>query len=318
VAYVSASIGITLYPDDATRIEDLFKNADQAMYAAKNQGRNRYSYFTPHMQHAAQLRMQIATDLRGALANEEFTLYYQPIVDLTSGEVRKAEALIRWQHPKHGIISPAAFIPIAEETRAIVEIGNWVLRMATHQVARWRKLFHPDFQVSVNKSPVQFLNDTNPGWLDQLKELDLPQHSIVMEITEGLLLKVDPIVAEKFDRFRAAGIEVALDDFGTGYSSLSYIKKFDIDFLKIDQSFVRNLSPGSSDMALCEAIIVMAHKLGIRVIAEGIETEEQRALLAAAGCDFGQGYYFSRPLPAAELEAVLAQSNAPLSATDTQ
>lgn len=306
VAYVSASIGITLYPDDARRIEDLFKNADQAMYAAKNQGRNRYSYFTPHMQHAAQLRMQIATDLRGALANEEFTLYYQPIVDLTSGEVRKAEALIRWQHPKHGIISPAAFIPIAEETRAIVEIGNWVLRMATHQVARWRRLFHPDFQVSVNKSPVQFLNDTNPGWLDQLAELDLPQHSIVMEITEGLLLRVDPLVEEKFARFREAGIEVALDDFGTGYSSLSYIKKFDIDFLKIDQAFVRNLSPGSSDLALCEAIVVMAHKLGIRVIAEGIETAMQRDLLAAAGCDYGQGYLFSPPLPAAQFEALPA------------
>ncbi|MCX7173596.1 MAG: EAL domain-containing protein [Proteobacteria bacterium] len=306
-AYVSVSIGITLYPEDATGIEPLLKNADQAMYAAKSQGRNRYSYFTPSMQEAAQTRMRLAVDLRGALVDDQFMVYYQPIVELATGSIHKAEALIRWRHPQRGLVSPTEFIPIAEDTGLIVDIGDWVFREAARQALQWRASHHPEFQISVNKSPVQFQSgrSSQAAWFDHLQALDLPGQSIVVEITEGLLLDANAAIFDQLLAYRDEGIQVSLDDFGTGYSSLSYLKKFDIDYLKIDQSFVRNLTPASDDMALCEAIIVMAHKLSIKVIAEGVETEQQRDLLAAAGCDYGQGYLFSRPLPAAQIEALL-------------
>ena len=307
IAYVSVSIGITLYPEDATSIEALLKNADQAMYAAKNKGRNRYSYFTPTMQLAAQTRMQITNDLREALVSNQFWIAFQPIVELGNGNICKAEALIRWQHPQHGLISPAEFIPIAEDTRLIVDIGEWVFREVTKQVSIWRKSYHPEFQISINKSPVQFRDENSAyiTWPDQLQQLGLPGQSIVVEITEGMLMDASDAINNKLLAFRDAGIQVSLDDFGTGYSSLSYLKKFDIDYLKIDQSFTRNLTPDSEDMALCEAIIVMAHKLDMKVIAEGVETLEQRDLLIAAGCDYGQGYFFSRPIPASEFGALL-------------
>jgi diguanylate cyclase (GGDEF)-like protein/PAS domain S-box-containing protein len=306
-AYVSASIGITLYPEDAKTIDELLKNADQAMYLAKNTGRNRFSYFTPSMQEAAQMRMRIATDLHGALDDNQFRVYYQPIVELATGTIDKAEALIRWQHPQRGLVSPAEFIPIAEDTGMIVEIGNWVFQEAARQAKSWRKQYRTNFQVSVNKSPVQFRNEmvTHTSWYEFLKQLGLSGRSIVVEITEGLLMDAGSTVTDKLLEFRDAGMQVALDDFGTGYSSLSYLKKFHIDYLKIDQSFTRNLAFGSEDMALCEAIIVMAHKLGLKVIAEGVETEEQRDLLAGAGCDYGQGYLFSMPLPAREFAKLL-------------
>jgi diguanylate cyclase (GGDEF)-like protein/PAS domain S-box-containing protein len=307
IIYVSASIGLTLYPDDASTLEELVKNADQAMYAAKHQGRNCYSYFTSSMQEAAQARMRLVADLRVAIAEKQFQLYYQPIVDLATGAIHKAEALIRWHHPNRGFIPPAEFIPLAEEIGMIVEIGDWVFHEAIHQLARWRVSLDSAFQISINKSPVQFLREdsSNKVWADSLAEFGLPGHSIVIEITEGLLLETNAIVTEKLLAFRDAGVQVALDDFGTGYSSLSYLKKFDIDYIKIDRSFVSNLAPGSSDMALSEAIIVMAHKLGLKVIAEGVETAEQRDLLIAAGCDYGQGYLFSRPVPAEDVEKLL-------------
>ena len=310
VAHVSASIGITLYPNDATGIEDLLKDADQAMYAAKNAGRNRLSYFTPALQRTAQTRLRLLNDLRGALAGEQFRVYYQPIVELATGRIHKAEALIRWQHPERGMVSPAEFIPLAEETGLIIEIGNWVFKEAARQVKRWRTLHDAGFQISVNKSPVQFRNGgtTHEVWLDYFQEMELPGQSIAIEITEGLLLDAESSVTNKLLEFRDAGMQVAIDDFGTGYSSLSYLKKFDIDYLKIDQSFVRDLVTDPDDMALSEAIIVMAHKLGLKVIAEGVETEQQRDLLAAAGCDYAQGYLFSRPVPAAEFEVLLKGS----------
>jgi len=309
IIYVSASIGITLFPEDAIEIDALLKNADQAMYAAKNAGRNRFSYFTPSMQEAAQIRMHLTNDLRGALAGNQLMIYYQPIVDLSSGAIQKAEALIRWQHPTKGLISPAEFIPIAEDTGLIVDIGDWVFHQAAQQVAQWRAEYHAEFQISINKSPVQFHRNPDThhhvSWLNYLLQLGLSGQSIVVEITEGLLLDASDAVTEQLLSFRDANIQVSLDDFGTGYSSLSYLKKFDIDYLKIDQSFIRNLTADSDDMALCEAIIVMAHKLGIKVIAEGVETAEQRDLLVTANCDYGQGYLFSRPVPAQEFEKLL-------------
>lgn len=307
--FVSASIGITIFPLDATEVEDLFKNADQALYEAKGAGRNRFSFFTPALQEAAQTRVRLASDLRIGLSDQQFRVVYQPIVELATGAVHKAEALIRWQHPTRGMVSPAAFIPIAEASGLIVDIGEWVFQQAASQVVKWRAMFDPEFQISVNKSPVQFHHDGGDRlpWSEQLAALGLPGSCIVVEITEGLLLDTSAGVADHLLELGDAGIQVSLDDFGTGYSSMSYLQKFDIDFIKIDQSFVRHLIPASTDLALCKAIILMAHELGMKVIAEGVETEQQRDLLLAAGCDYGQGYWFARPMPAADFET-FAQS----------
>jgi EAL domain-containing protein (putative c-di-GMP-specific phosphodiesterase class I) len=307
-AYVSASIGITLSPTDAEHYEDLIRFADQAMYAAKNKGRNMYCFFTPAMQKKVETHMHIAHDLHHALANNQFTVYYQPIVDLArQDKVVKAEALIRWMHPTKGMIMPMDFISIAEETGVINDIGDWIFKQAAQQTQKWQQDYLTDFQVSVNKSPVQFhsQNGLHNHWTDYLRQLDMPHDSVVVEITEGLLLDDSHNVAKKLLHFKECGIQVAIDDFGTGYSALSYLKKFHIEFLKIDQSFTRNLTQGSSDLALCEAIIVMAHKLGIKVIAEGIETQQQRDFLAQAGCDYGQGYLFAKPMPGTEFERLL-------------
>ncbi|MFC6670303.1 putative bifunctional diguanylate cyclase/phosphodiesterase [Marinobacterium aestuariivivens] len=310
--YVSASIGITFYPDDAGDLNTLLKNADQAMYVAKEEGRNRFHYFTASMQEAAQARVELINDLRGALQKNEFRLLYQPIVDPGSGRVHKAEALIRWQHPERGQVSPLDFIPIAEETGLIVEIGNWVFREAAKQARVWRQCHSPDFQISINTSPLQLHAEgiCTGEWYDYLQALELPGAAIAIEITEGLLMENS--FATRLLEIQRLGIEVSLDDFGTGYSSMSYLKKFDIDYLKIDKSFVRNLRPGSSDHALCEAMIVMAHKLGLKVIAEGIETSAQLGLLSDTGCDYGQGYYFARPMTQTEFDDYLKKSTAPL------
>ena len=308
VAHVTASIGITLYPDDAREVSEMLKNGDHAMYAAKDKGRNCYQYFRPSMQHKAVHRAQIIKDLRAALPGQQFQLWYQPIVALASGRFEKAEALIRWIHPTRGVVSPAEFVALAEETRMILDIGDWVFRQAVRQCEAWREAFNPDFQVTINTSPVQYRSESFEvdDWVSYLRARGLPGGAIGVEITEGVLMDAIDKVTDRLLMFRDAGIQVSLDDFGTGYSSLSYLKKFDIDYLKIDRSFVHNLEADSDDMALCEAIIIMAHKLGLKVVAEGIETESQRDLLLAAGCDFGQGYLFSRPLPAAELDRLLA------------
>jgi diguanylate cyclase (GGDEF)-like protein/PAS domain S-box-containing protein len=304
VSYISASIGVTFYPQDADEVEVLVRNADQAMYAAKNQGRNCFSYFTPALQEAAQTRMRLANDLRSALTGNEFQLHYQPIVELATGSIHKAEALLRWHHPKLGLVNPSDFISIAEETRMIVDIGDWVFRTAIQQAKIWRSSYFTEFQISINTSPVQFRRDgkLHKTWLGFLQEMKLPGQSVAIEITEGLLMDACPAVKSKLLSLRESGIHTSLDDFGTGYSSLGYLKKFDIDYLKIDKSFVQSLAPNSNDLALCEAIIVMAHKLGIKVIAEGIETRQQHSLLALAGCDYGQGNLFSKPVPADEFE----------------
>ena len=306
--FVSASIGITMYPIDGTEVEDLFKSADQALYVAKGAGRNRFSFFTPALQEAALNRVRLANDMRAGLAEQQFWLAFQPIVELTTGATYKAEALLRWQHPTRGLINPATFIPIAEASGLIVDIGEWVFQQAASQVQAWRATLDPRFQISVNKSPVQFHHSgqVHKPWFEQLQARGLPGESIAVEITEGLLLDSSDIVATQLMQLQDAGMEVSLDDFGTGYSSLSYLQKYSIDFIKIDQSFVRHLIPASTDLALCKAIILMAHELGMKVIAEGVETAQQRDLLAAAGCDYGQGYLFARPMPAREFEAFLA------------
>ena len=308
--HISASIGIAIYPDDATETEDLLRCADQAMYESKRLGRNRYNYFKPSMQAASLRKAGIAGDLRRALLDNQFQVYYQPIVDLVNGDIKKAEALLRWQHPSRGLLSPNEFISIAEETGLIISIGEWVFREAAAQAAAWKTLKSGAIQISINKSPVQFheKNNSPTSWLNHLMSLDLKGDSVVVEITESMLLESDAFEKTKLLGFRDAGIQVALDDFGTGYSSLSYLKKFDIDYIKIDQSFISGLESGPSGSVLCEAIIVLAHKLGLKTIAEGIETEQQRVLLTEMGCDFGQGFLFSRPVPANEFVNLLGRA----------
>ncbi len=315
--FVSASIGITMYPQDATEVESLFKNADQALYAAKGAGRNRFSFFTPDLQQAAQLRLRLAGDLRTALSQGQFSVHYQPIVELASGAVHKAEALLRWQHPQRGMVSPAEFIPVAESTGMIVDIGEWVFQQAAQQVRKWRARHSPQFQISVNRSPVQFQSrsDPTPPWSMQLLAMGLPGDALAVEITEGLLLDASAHITDQLLDLSDFGVQVSLDDFGTGYSSLSYLQRYDIDYLKIDQSFVRHLIPDATDLALCKAIIVMAHALGMKVVAEGVETELQRDLLSAAGCDYAQGYLFARPMPPDEFDAYLSRQALPQAVT---
>lgn len=335
--YITASIGIVRYPADAQDVDSLLKNADQTKQATKNDGRNRYGYFTVSMEMAAQIRMQLASDMRGALAAQQFEVYYQPIVSLTSGTIVKAEALLRWHHPERGMVSPVEFIPIAEETGLINEIGDWVFREAAQTAKRWCK--RCKFlvnglctkssaveganaaclcQITVNKSPRQFYTgNTDKTWIDYLSENNISPSCVTIEITEGLLLDQNPEVMVKFKAFRNTGIQMALDDFGTGYSALSYLKKFDIDYLKIDRSFVRDIVNDPSDRAIAEAVIAMAHKLGMKVVAEGIETLEQRDLLAAAACDYGQGYLFAKPMPLAQFEKA-TQLIQPLPAPDSK
>ena len=309
-AYVSASIGITLYPEDTEEVEQLLMNADQAMYAAKKKGRNRFSYFTPSLREEAQQRLKLINDLRIALVGNQFEVYFHPIIDMKTGRIVKAEALLRWRHPQRGMAGEMDIIPIAEETGLIVEIGDWVFREAARWASRWQALAPGGLQVGVNMSPVQFQAEGEhiDQWLAYLQELGLSGTNIVIEITEGVLLHVDSAISDILLKFRDAGVQVSIDDFGTGYSALSYLKKFDIDYLKIDLSFVRDLETDPNDRALSEAIIMMAHKLGLKVIAEGVETEGQLKLLSAAGCDYAQGYLFSKPIPPEEFEVLLRQS----------
>ena len=307
IIYISASIGITLYPLDASNIDNMMKNADQAMYVAKAQGRNRFSYFTASLQEAAHKKLRLTNDLHAALTEHQFRVYFQPIIELKTNRLHKAEALLRWLHPVRGMISPLEFIPLAEETRLIIDIGTWVRKESMVWCRRWKELASDEFQISVNKSPVEFMDESNSveSFINDLQGLGLCGKNIAFEITEGMLLNSDSRINNKLMALRDAGIQISIDDFGTGYSSLSYLKKFDIDYLKIDHSFIGNLEPDSDDMALCEAIIVMAHKLGLKVIAEGVETEQQRDLLAHAGCDYAQGYLYAKAIPPEEFETYL-------------
>lgn len=306
LAYVSASLGIALYPSDAKDSEGLIKYADQAMYLSKQRGRGCFSYFTQSMQDEARSRMQILNSIRWALVEKQFELYYQPIVNLKTGEIVKAEALIRWNHPTKGVISPEDFISIAEDSGLIIDIGDWVYKEAAQQAKAWRTTYNKNLQITINKSPIQFRAAKNRDkWLQYLEDIGLSGEGIVIEITEGMLMDSTSNITHQLLQYRDAGIQVALDDFGTGYSALSYLNKFDIDYLKIDRSFTRNIKLGSNDMALSEAIIVMSHKLGLSIIAEGIETDEQRRLLMMAGCNYGQGFLFSKPIPATKFEQLL-------------
>ncbi|WP_229008575.1 EAL domain-containing protein [Methylophilus sp. Leaf408] len=305
--FVTASIGISQFPDDAVNAEEMIKHSDQAMYEAKSRGRNNVRYFSLAIRDALAQRTSLARDLRTAVENNELRDYYQPIICMRTGKIVKAETLMRWQHPTRGLISPTLFIPVAEETGEISRMGDWIFRQAAQNALRWQSLAGDEFAISVNKSPMQFIDPStiSDDWIQLLQTLGVDGKRIVVEITEGLLLDPDPIVEQRLLHFRDKGIQVAIDDFGTGYSSLSYLSKFDIDYLKIDQSFTSNLNEGNESYVLCEAIIVMAHKLGLKVIAEGVETAMQRDLLHDIHCDFAQGFFYSPPIPAEAFEQLL-------------
>ena len=294
---ISGSIGITRFPQDGGTPEDLVRNADQAMYVAKNKGRNRVSFFTPTIRRDALARLKLIDDLRQAIPKQQFTVYYQPIIDLSDGRIIKAEALLRWFHPEKGLVLPEDFIVLAEETGIINEIGNWVFTEATARAQEWSILLGYPFQVSVNTSAVQFMHRAPVvNWGAHLRTLRLAKHSMSVEITEGVLLNASAAITKKLSILQEAGIDLAIDHFGTGYSSMAYLKKFDVDCLKIDQSFVQNIPNDASNRIIAETVIVMAHKLGLKVVGEGVETVEQRDWLREAGCDYAQGYLFSEAI----------------------
>ncbi len=305
-AYVSASIGIALYPRDADLPENLMRNADQAMYRAKAEGRNQLSFFEPAMQEAAMNRLKLASALRQALPQNQFSLYFQPVIDLATGAIAKGEALLRWYRPGLGLAMPSDFIDIAEETGLIHEIGNWVFTEAANWSKRWGTMLGHSFQVSINKSPIQFQGHVHSmKWIEHLRKLGLPPQSISIEITEGVLLNLSEDVFDKLRELQKGGVEVSIDDFGTGYSSMSYLKRLDIDYLKIDRSFIAEMLHDATNHTITETIIVMAHKLGLKVIAEGVESAAQRDWLVQRECDFAQGFFFSPPLAAPDFERLL-------------
>lgn len=308
-AFLTASIGIAVYPHDASSAEELIRKADQAMYAAKNAGKNQFSYFTREMDQKAHWRLRLLQELRHAVHAGEIHVLYQPVIDLSTGQIIKAEALVRWNNSLLGAVNPAAFIPIAEEAGMIGVIGDYVFRTAADTAKRWSMTLGLPLQVSVNKSPLQFRSKEQEKWLSYLKKLQLSPDHIAIEITEGLLLDISDHVSSKLMEYKDAGIQVAIDDFGTGYSSMAYLQKFSIDYLKIDQSFVCDMASNPGNRSITESMIAMAHKLGLKVIAEGVETQDQMDILKAAGCDYGQGFLFSQPLPADEFESLLIQRN---------
>jgi diguanylate cyclase (GGDEF)-like protein/PAS domain S-box-containing protein len=303
--HITTSIGVSVYPDDGRDAETLIKNADTAMYQAKENGRQSYQFFKPDMNVRAVERQSIEENLRRALERDEFVLHYQPKINLRTGAITGAEALIRWIHPERGVVSPAQFIPIAEDSGLILPIGNWVLRVACEQAKAWVDAGLPVATMAVNVSAMELRNDRFlDGLFRILTDTGLDQTSLELELTESVLMKHAESAASILHTLRDRGVQVALDDFGTGYSSLSYLRKFPIDALKIDQSFVSQIS-AEGDTSIVTAVISMAQGLRLRVVAEGVETQEQLAFLQDHGCDEAQGYYFSRPVPADQFAELL-------------
>ncbi|NHZ64341.1 putative bifunctional diguanylate cyclase/phosphodiesterase [Massilia genomosp. 1] len=303
--HISASIGISVYPDHASSMHELLKYADSAMYYAKNSGKNAYRLFTHSMQEDARKRFTLDNNLRRALERKEFVLHYQPQIDLRSGAVCGAEALIRWIHPDLGLISPAEFIPVAEESGMIVAIGEWVLREACRELRVWHDEGHA-IRMSINLSGRQLGEDgLVASVLASVDDSGIDARWLELELTESMLMDASAGMIDKLHTLKRAGIALAIDDFGTGYSSMSYLKTFPVSALKIDRSFVRDLPHSTEDAAITRAIIALARSLKMETVAEGIETQEQGAFLRANGCDKAQGYYYGKPLAAAQIRELL-------------
>ncbi|MBI3779365.1 MAG: PAS domain S-box protein [Gammaproteobacteria bacterium] len=306
--FASPSIGITLYPFDDNNTESLLKNADTAMYHAKSLGRNNFQFYTAELNARAARQLELETGMRRALEREEFVLHYQPLVDIQTGGIVGMEALLRWQHPQYGLVPPMEFIPLAEETGLIVPIGEWVLRTACAQIKAWHAAGFPTLHVAVNLSSKQLQQKNFAEVVKHaLQETGLEPLYLDLELTESLLMQDMEAAEAVLKNLKAMGVMFSLDDFGTGYSSLSYLKRFPIDFLKIDRSFIKDIVHDRYGAGIVRAIIVMAHTLGIKVIAEGVETHEQLGFLREQGCNITQGYFCSKPLPVNDFTQLLRE-----------
>lgn len=304
--HITASIGITLYPTDTREIKKLLRCAETAMYQAKEQGRNTYEFYSSFIRSRAYERLNLESGLHKALKHQEFKLYYQPKIDLSCKRVTGMEALLRWYHRDFGWVSPTQFIPLAEETDLILTIGEWALRKACEQNRLWQDQGYPPLKVTVNVSGQQFKRtDMVKLVLDVLAESGLDPSCLQLELTESVLMKNISNTVVKLGELKKHGVSIAVDDFGTGYSSLAYLKRFRLDTLKIDQSFVRDIEQDTDNAAIVSAIITMAHTLGMDVVAEGVETWDQLEFLRQHCCDHIQGYYFSQPLPPEEFIELL-------------
>src|SRR5262249_18241357 len=298
-----ASIGVALAPRHGSDLHGLLKSADLAMYAAKAAGRRTHRFFEPSMETEVNQRRALEIDLRAAIAEGAFEIHYQPLVDLDSNAVTGCEALLRWRHPRRGMVSPAEFIPVAEETGLIEEIGDWVLRTACAEAANWPD----DVRVAVNVSPVQFRSQTlSLKVAAALADTGLDPRRLELEITEAVLIADDDAALVALNQLRELGVRIALDDFGTGYSSLSYLQRFPFDKIKIDRSFVKELTGSSGSSSIIKAVVSIAADRDMVTTAEGVETEEQRATVHALGCTQMQGYLFSPPRQALEVRAMMA------------
>jgi len=306
--YVTASIGIGLYPHDGADAQSLLKNSGAALYRAKQQGGNNYQFYTADMNERALKRLALENQLRWALERKEFRVYYQPQVRIDTGQIVGMEALVRWQHPEMGLVSPAEFIPLAEDTGLIAPIGEWVLRTACAQTKAWHECGFTSLHVSVNLSPRQFQQSDLLSMIErQLSETGLDPAFLELEVTESSVMKNAEAAISTLRELKAMGIKISIDDFGSGYSSLSYLKHLPIDVLKIDQSFVRDMTSDPKDAAIVMAIIQLAHSLRLKVNAEGVETEEQLRFLHLLRCDEMQGFLFCRPLPVDAFEQLLIE-----------
>ncbi|MBB6689830.1 EAL domain-containing protein [Cohnella xylanilytica] len=305
--HITASIGIAVYPEDGEGLVGLMKNADTALYASKENGKNMYTFYARDMNDHLSETMLLEIELRKALERNEFYLLYQPQIDISTGRVVGVEALLRWNHGKKGLIPPSDFIPLAEETGVIVQIGEWVLRTACLQGKRWREEGLPPLRIAVNLSGRQFLSRDFVSSIQRtLSETGMNPEQLELEITESMTLDVNRSIST-LRQLKNIGVTISIDDFGTGYSSLSYLKNFPVDCLKIDQSFVRAMLTDANDRSIVSTIIALAHNLNLRVVAEGVETEEQQAWLASCGCDELQGYFISKPIPDTELHRFYRQ-----------
>jgi len=302
--FVTLSIGISLYQGNGQTEESLIKNADLALYRMKDEGRNGFHFHTDEMNEVVVRKSNLASSLRKGIENKEFSIVYQPQIDLKTNQICGAEALVRWNHPKLGTISPAEFIPVAEETGLIIQIGEYVLKEACRQNKAWQDAGLPPFRVAVNISARQFMQtDLTETVQNALEDSGLAPHFLELELTESIIQGAKSSIST-MQELKAMSVHLSIDDFGTGYSSLSYLKLFPIDSLKIDQYFTRNIQVDEKDASLVDTIIRMAHNLGLSVIAEGVETSEQVGYLVAQQCDFAQGYYFNKPLYPEEITKV--------------
>ncbi len=300
--YISASLGIAMYPSDGDSAVKLIQNADLAMYSAKESGRNKFDFFTKKMNQMVTNRLRLENDLRAALKNDEFFLEYQPVIDTTTKKMVGTEALIRWRHPKKGRLYPNDFISIAEETRQIIHIGNWVLEQACIQNKKWHENAVTKMRIAINVSAVQF---TQMNFVEKIRDIlqrtGMDGNYLELELTEGILMQDVDLTFNVLSELRGIGVRISIDDFGTGYSSMSYLKRFPLDILKIDRSFIKDLPHDPIDSAIVTAIAAMARGLSLEIIAEGIENSEQNAFVKKVGCDCMQGFYLQKPVAASSI-----------------